>query len=520
MLLLDIDKLSFTYKNAASAAIKEISFSLSGGEILLLCGPTGCGKSTLLRCIGERGESTDGKIEYYGERIGYVGQFSHVFATDRVESELAFASENAKNPPSETARRVAELAAALGLERMLEREVFGLSGGERRLVSLGAALSGAPELLLLDEPAASLDPVTAARFYDALFRLARETGTALIISEHKTEQIIDRVDRVLMMKNGQIAALDAPKRLFSALNDPELCRFLPLAARAFGKDKKTDGLPLTVSEGRAVLFERVGKKKLTAEAAIPKKAHGTGELALSLRGVGFSYAKNTHDVLCELDLSLKKGEALCLLGANGSGKSTLLSVAAGLKKCSYGKITVLGKKIQSYKDNSLYSGTLSLLPQDVRMLFVRDTVKEELEGADTELFPFDLSPLYDRHPYELSGGEARMVGLAIALMSKPKILLLDEPTGGLDPLHTRMLGEALNKLKQNGMSILAVTHDADFAPLFADRCALLSHGSVAAEGDTREFLSQGVFFTTSARKLSRGILGGAVTEDDILRLIE
>ncbi len=514
MALLEIKDLNFTYKNgaefAAEPALSGVSFSVERGETVLLCGPTGCGKSTLLSLI-LKGEN--GAIKYEGNKIGYVSQSLNVSATDRVMSELAFPCENEGLDSALTRRRVCELAAILGIEKLLNRKIHELSGGERRLVALGAAMINSPELLLLDEPASQLDPVTAAKFYDCLFRLLSEHGTAAIISEHRTEELIDRADSVLVLKRGEVVKKCPPRKLSAIAEDRELSGFLPVSARVAYAVGEREELPLSVSEGRRylewVLDGRSGELSPKAEGKCEN------EIVLRMKNVHFSYEKSARDILDGFDLELRRGEALCVLGGNGSGKSTALAVAAGLRKPFSGKVSVFGKNIKSYKGNSLWHENISLLPQNVRALFTKDSVRDELCGIENVL-PFDFSPLYDRHPYDLSGGEAHLLGLALALASKPKILLLDEPTQGVDPSGKKMIGELLAELKKGGLSIIAVTHDADFAPLFADRCMLISQGRAAGEGSVREFFLGGEYYTTSARRLARGFFDDVITLDELL----
>lgn len=513
MALLEIKDLSFTYKNAAQAALSGVSFSVDRGETVLLCGSTGCGKSTLLSLILE---GKNEAIGYSGGKIGYVSQSLNVSATDRVISELAFPCENGGLDPALTRRRVCELAAILGIEKLLDRRICELSGGERRLVALGAAMISSPELLLLDEPASQLDPVTAAKFYDCLFRLVSEHGTAAIISEHRTEELIDRADSVLVMKGGRAVEKCAPRKLSKVAEDQELSGFLPVSARAAYALGEREALPLSVSEGRRYLGEMLKGRMRESFSKVEKKCENGA--VLSMKNVHFSYEKSARDILDGIDLELHRGEALCILGGNGSGKSTALAVAAGLRRPFLGKVTVFGKSIKSYKGNSLWHENISLLPQNVRALFTKDSVREELSGIENVLM-FDFSPLYDRHPYDLSGGEAHLLGLALALASKPKILLLDEPTQGVDPNGKKMIGELLASLKKSGLSIIAVTHDADFAPLFADRCMLISQGRAAGEGSVREFFLGGEYYTTSARRLARGFFDDVIALDELLEVM-
>ena len=523
MALLEIKDLKFTYAGAAEPSLSGISFSVDHGEAVLLCGPVGCGKSTLISCLlpgGNPRGTTDGTVSFSGHAVGYVSQSEQVSVTDRVFSELSFPLENLGLEPSTILRRVSELAAALGLEKLLDRRINTLSGGERRLVSLGAALITRPELLLLDEPTSQLDPVTAARFYDSLFRISRDNGIALFICEHRTEEVIALCDRVIMLKDGTVKHADSPRALSSVETDAQLRGFLPLSARIAARLGTKVDLPLTVSEGRKFLGKMLKSRGACCENAAFEPPKST-EPALEMRDICFAYGRREPDVLCGLDLTLHKGEALCLLGGNGSGKSTALAVAAGLKRPYSGKCRVFGKNISDYKNGSLWQNCVALVPQNVRTLFVRETVREELSGIDTvELMGLDLSHLYDRHPYDLSGGEAHLLAIALALAAKPRLLLLDEPTQGVDPLSKAMLADLLRHLKSDSLAILAVTHDADFAPLFADRCVFISSGRAVADAPTREFFSVGDYYTTSAVKLSRGFVSGAVTEADLLSEVE
>ena len=519
MALLEVKDLKFTYYGSSEPSLSGISFSVDHGEAVLLCGPVGCGKSTLISCLLREGNprgSTEGDVSFGGHAVGYVSQSEQVSVTDRVFSELSFPLENLGLEPSVILRRVSELAAALGLEKLLDRRISTLSGGERRLVSLGAALITRPELLLLDEPTSQLDPITAARFYDSLFRIARDNGIALFICEHRTEEVIPLCDRVIMLKNGSIAYMDNPRDLAPAEADMQLRGFLPLSARIAARLGIENSLPLTVSEGRKFIDKITKSRGACCENTDFEPSKPTSP-ALEMKDVCFAYGRREPDVLCGLDLTLHTGEALCLLGGNGSGKSTALSVAAGLQKPYSGKCRIFGQNISDYKNGSLWQNCVALVPQNVRTLFVNETVRDELGGIDTvELMGIDLSHLYDRHPYDLSGGEAHLLAIALALNAKPRLLLLDEPTQGVDPLSKKMLAELLQRLKSESLAILAVTHDADFAPLFADRCVFISSGRAVADAGTREFFSVGDYYTTSAVKLSRGFIGGAVTEADLL----
>ena len=522
MAVLEVLNMNFTYTGATAPSLSDISLDLKEGESLLLCGPVGCGKSTLISCLlpdGNPRGRREGELKFHGTSVGYVSQSSRVSVTDRVFSELAFPLENQGLPAQTVLRRVSELAAALGIEKLLQKRINNLSGGEQRLVALGAALITRPELLLLDEPASQLDPITAAGFYDSLFRIARDNGISMIISEHRTEEVISLCDRAMVLKNGRVAFSGKPCSLHAMADDPLLRGFLPVSARLAADSGEAEKLPLSVSEGKVFL-----RKKLKNTHPCVKNreidVHPLGEEALVMRDVYYAHAKGEPNVLRGIDLSLRAGEGVCILGGNGSGKSTALTLAAGLRHPFAGKCRIFGKSIKDYRGNSLWDGCVALVPQNVRSLFVHESVKAELEGNDPyELIGIDLSHIYHLNPYDISGGEARLLGLALALAAKPRLLLLDEPTDGVDPENRARLGAVLRRLKASGVAILAVTHDPDLAPLFADRCALLSAGRIVADCATREFFAEGDYYATTAARMSRGIVDGAITESELSELI-
>ena len=241
--------------------------------------------------------------------------------------------------------------------------------------------------------------------------------------------------------------------------------------------------------------------------------------ALEISQAYFRYEKNTPDVLRGASLTVHQGELVCLVGGNGSGKSTLLGAACGLRRVQHGQVRVFGKKLSQYKGQSLYRQCVALLPQDVQTLFLADTVRQELAGIDLSPLPFDLTPLMDRHPYDLSGGEAQLVALARVLAQKPRLLLLDEPTKGLDAHAKQRFAGVLRALRAQGMSLLAVTPDVAFAAECADRCALLFRGEVVSQGEPGAFFSENLFYTTAISRMTRGLLPGAVTVADAAAML-
>ncbi|MBQ4580905.1 MAG: energy-coupling factor ABC transporter ATP-binding protein [Clostridia bacterium] len=533
MAFLAVKNLTFTYPNCAKPAIEGISLTVEKGEFLAVCGPTGCGKSTLLRLLkrelaplgtlsGEitvdgvpQGDLTDRDAAC---RIGYVMQRpEQQIVTDKVWHELAFGLENMGLPQPVIARRVAEMAAYFGMESWFDRDVSTLSGGQKQLVSLAAVMVMQPEVLILDEPTAQLDPIAASEFIATVYKINRELGLTVILTEHRLEEVIPLCDRLLVLEKGRVLDCGAPRTVVSRLADmPDILCFMPAAARLFHAVQGRGECPLNVRQGRAFI------EKLSCRGALAKKTlDESAPPALAFRDVYFRYERTAPDVLSGMSFTVREGEICCVLGGNGSGKSTTLSVAAGLRRAYSGSVEVFGKKLRAYKNQSLYHSCLTLLPQDVQSVFLCSTVREELAecGASADALPFDFTPLMDKHPYDLSGGEQQLVALAKVLATQPRLLLLDEPTKGVDAAaKTRLIG-VLKALKSQGMTLVIVTHDVEFAAECADRCCFVFRGQIISQGTPRECFGQNSFYTTAVSRMTRGLMDDAVTVADAARLL-
>ena len=536
MALLAFKQVSFTYPTAAHPAVKDVSFQVENGDFVCICGATGSGKSTLLR-LAKRElmpmGSLTGQIlldgvpldelppEAAAFSVGYVMQRpDEQIVTDKVWHELAFGLENMGLSQSEMARRVAETAAYFGIEDWYERPVHTLSGGQKQLLNLAAVMAMQPKVLLLDEPTAQLDPIAAADFIATVHRLNRELGLTVLVVEHRLEEIVPLCDRMAVLEEGQLLAWDAPRQAVASLaGRRELLLGMPSAARLYHAIGESGDCPLSLSEGRRMVEKRLAKASAPDSAAAPHTSCPKQQdpaPALQLTNVSFRYERQSPDVLCGANLTLGQGEILCLLGGNGSGKSTLLSVAAGLQKVQHGWVEVLGKKIAAYPGQSLYRECVAMLPQDVQTVFLYDTVAEELQkgGGDTVALPFDFAPFMDSHPYDLSGGQQQMLALARVLAQKPRLLLMDEPTKGLDAHARQQLVGVLQGLKMQGVSVLVVTHDVTFAAACADRCTMLFRGQVVSEGKPADFFSRNLFYTTPISRMTRNLLPGCLTVED------
>lgn len=530
MALLDIRNLTFTYPNGASPALAGVSLSVQRGEMIAVCGATGSGKSTLMRLIKRElaplgdwsGSIRIGGIDRDALsdrdaacRIGYVMQRpEQQLVTDKVWHELAFGLENMGVPHREMARRVAEMAAYFDIESWFDRDVSTLSGGQKQLLNLAAVMVMQPDLLLLDEPTAQLDPIAAQDFIATVRRINRELGLTVIIIEHRLEDVIPLCDRLLVLEKGRVLHCDAPRAVISRLADrPELLCAMPAAARVFHALDGAGECPLSIREGREWL-ERTVLPVPQADAAAD--APSTAE-ALSFRDVSFRYGRNENDVLREMSFTVQTGEIVCMLGGNGSGKSTAMSVAAALRKPWTGTVRVFGKKLRDYPRQSLYQNCLTLLPQDVQTVFLHDTVRQELQNVPVDALPIDFTPLMDQHPYDLSGGEQQLLALARVLATQPRLLLLDEPTKGVDGGTKQRLMTVLRHLKKQGMTLLIVTHDVEFAAELADRCLFVFRGQVVSDAPPRQFFAANSFYTTAVSRMTRTWLPQAVTVDDVLR---
>ncbi len=537
--LLEVENLTFTYPLCASPAVRNVSFRLQEGVFAVLCGATGSGKSTLLRLmkrelvpLGEksgrvllRGTETEELPAAESARlVGFVAQNpEQQIVTDKVWHELAFGLENLGLPQPAIARRVAEMAEYFGIDSWYEKSVAELSGGQKQLLNLAAVMAMDPEILILDEPTSQLDPIAASEFISTLKKLNIDFSLTVLVAEHRLEELIPVCDRLLVMDGGKLIADGTPGSVISDLNEQEeLMLAMPASARLFRMLGADGDCPLNVRECRRWMEQRYDRQIRSLPDESPQKQKNHEGIAISFKNVWFRYERDLPDVLKGLNLTVYENEILCVLGGNGSGKTTALGCASGILKPYAGEIRVFGKRLKEYKNQSLYKDCLALLPQDVQTVFLRNTVREELEdaGVAAEEMPYDLSGLYDKHPYDCSGGEQQLVALAKVLAAHPRILLMDEPTKGLDAGKKREISGILDKLKASGITVLIVTHDVEFAASTADRCAMFFRGSVISTDEPKAFFSENRFYTTAAVRIGKGVYERAVTVEDLARLCQ
>lgn len=528
MEILSCENVAFKYNESTDYAISDCTFSVKKGEKIMLCGASGSGKSTLLRLLkrelSPRGELS-GNITLMGkdrselsdresaEKIGFVMQSpDSQTVCDKVSAELAFGLESFGVKSGEIQSRVGEMAAFFGIEPLYDRDISTLSGGQKQLVALCSVMATDPDILLLDEPTAQLDPVAARELLGILDCLNKEMGVTIIIAEHDPEELFDSCDKILYLAKGKTEFFGTPALTAKYFVENALEGFLPETAKAFAR--LCDDLPLNVRQGRAKL-EKLGVTDIPKQAVTDTER--AEPYALQCKNLWQRYEKNSPDILKGCDLGIRKGECYGLLGSNGGGKSTLLRVICGLCKPYMGTVSLFGKKQKAYKNGSLFHEMLAFLPQEPVTMFVKESVREDLLQSGDKVTVGNVSQrmgiehLLDRHPWDLSGGEIQKCAFGKILLADPKIIVLDECTKGMDSFAKKALGDILLGLKTEGRTILLVTHDLEFAAQYCDRCGLLFDGKIVAEDNAVEFFSQNRFYTTAAARLTRGFFSGAVT---------
>ena len=461
MEVIQIENFSFAYPHH-DAIFGPLNLSVEEGSFVLLVGNTGSGKTTLMRCLKQEiapvGEKR-GSLRVFGEEptagvaqtsVGYVFQNPETqIVCDTVWHELAFGLESVGCPASVMRRRVAEVANFFGIANWVDAQTDELSGGQKQLVNLASVLALRPRLLLLDEPTAQLDPVAARNFLHELFRVNRELGITVVVATHEPELAADYATRAIALREGQLIECD--------------------------------------------VAHYAHKTPLDAAFAAASSALPTSKEVLSARDIYVRYSRDAACVLRGLDISLRKGSIHALVGGNGCGKSTLLGTIAGTLKPARGKL-----------QNSCASSQ-ALLSQDPKALFVCDTVLEELQewqqGARYSnqdihdmLQRFSLLEAQDRHPYDLSGGQQQLLAFAKVLLVQPHLLLLDEPTKGLDTQAKLELARILKQEQAKGTSILMSTHDLSFTLALADTVSMLFDGQIVCTQATQKFFCDNLFY--------------------------
>lgn len=572
MASIQIRNLTFEYPLADKPAIKNINLEVEPSEFIVVCGKSGCGKSTLLRQMKKNlipyGEK-EGEVLYQGVEIselpdrksttdiGFVQQNpDNQLVTDKVWHELAFGLESLSMDNQSIRRRVAEMASFFDMQTWFRKSVSELSGGQKQLLNLASVMVMQPKVLILDEPTSQLDPIAAEEFLKTVYKINRDLGTTIIISEHRLEDLIPMADRVVVMDKGEIISATTPWKTGEFLGGESkeerhpMFYGMPSVMKIFnacGGSKMEKGLYRT-GDGKKIapLTIRDGRLWLEAVLDVPKNEdqfYDRKEVApekidnpiIEIKDLWYQYEKKAQPVLRGLNLKVKPGELFCLMGGNGAGKSTTLKAVAGILKPQRGSITVDGMTVCKENNDKIVGSILAMVPQNPQALFTEITVEEELAEAlyyrklSAEekakkvldmMETMEIAHLRKSHPYDLSGGEQQRLALGKILLLEPKIVLLDEPTKGLDPFFKITLAGIFEKLKAQGVTLFMVSHDVEFCAEYGDRCAMFFDGDVVSCGEAKPFFAGNNFYTTTANRIVRQWNSDLVTWEEVATWVE
>lgn len=579
MNLVEIKDFGFSYPESSRKVLKHVNLNIKEGTLNVIMGRSGCGKSTLLRqlksVLAPAGEK-EGEILYrniplrdtdhrtQSQEIGFVMQNpDNQIVTDKVWHELAFGLESLGYDNATIRLRVAEMASYFGIQKWFYKNVSELSGGQKQLLNLASVMAMHPSLLILDEPTSQLDPIAASDFLETVKKINRDIGTTVLLTEHRLQDIIPYADRVFVMDEGTLFLEGKPREIGTKLKEQHHGMFLsmPVPMQIYAGTDSALTCPLTVSEGRQWIREYIEEKGIKKEQIqqANQRLERQGEKnenetagffghlkrqkentppAIQMKDVWFRYEKDSPDVIQDLSLEVKKGEFYALVGGNGTGKSTTLSLLGRVHQPYSGRIYLDGKDLRSFSDRKLYCGYLGVMPQNPQSIFLKKTVLEDLYSViggkkekPSNEYPISmkkekaiegivslthLEGLLERHPYDLSGGEQQRLALAKVLLLRPKILLMDEPTKGMDAEYKEELGSILKKLQSHGMTIFMISHDVEFVAEYADTTGLFFEGNIVTSKKTRDFFAGNNFYTTAANRMARGLFPEAVTGKDVV----
>lgn len=530
-----IKNLTFSYPDQGKKVLNQLSFSVETGQFITLVGPSGCGKTTLLRhlktTLSPHGDMS-GEIFFEGtplrdlgqkaqtSKIGFVMQSpDNQIVTDKVWHELAFGLESLGIKTPEIRLKVAEMASFFGIQNWFYKDVTDLSGGQKQLLNLASIMAMQPSVLILDEPTSQLDPIAAAEFLSAVGKINRDLGVTVIMTEHRLEEVFPLSDRVLVLDQGRLIADGRPEDVGLNLRKMNHGMFLamPVPMRVYAAVENKLACPVTIREGRKWLDD-FAKDRPLAEVVKKDDMIIRDKPIIVLDEVWFRYEKEGPDVVKGLSMEIYPGQFYAILGGNGTGKTTALSIISGINKPYRGK-------------TKINEDGIGLLPQNPQALFLKKTLKEDLLEVVSSLKKSKeekeeligqmaklcrIENLMARHPYDLSGGEQQRAALAKILLLKPRILLLDEPTKGMDAEFKEEFANILYELLQRGVTILMVSHDLEFAAKHPHECALFFDGNIVSKDEPCGFFTSNNFYTTAANRMARHKLPAAVTAEDII----
>ena len=550
MALVEISDLTYWYPRGEKPALRELSLRVEKGEFVLLTGRTGCGKTTLMRLLNGlvphfHGGVLQGRALVCGmdvvasgpralsSRVGMVFQDPEdQLVSTTVEREVAFGLENAGLPAPVVSKRVEEMLAGMGLSRLRRSFLPELSGGEAQKVVLASILALHPEVLVLDEPTSQLDPLSAEELLTVVRRIHEETGTTVIMSEHRLERCFHYATRVIHMEEGRICFDGSPAQA-ARWWGPREGAFLPPVSRVFAR-AGWEEIPLTVNQARRLIhgLETRGSGKVEVPGGRREGPPRGGPLA-EARDLWYVYPEGP-EALRGVDLRLERGRNLVIMGENGAGKSTLLRCLLGLLPPTRGRVLLLGERPSRERLPGLAS-RLAYCPQNPNAYFLSPTVREEMlrtlklrgyrgdaeEAVRRQLGRFGLEGLEERDPRDLSSGQKEKLVLACALLPPvPELLVLDEPTRGLDYGSKREIMEIIREYGDEGSTVAAVTHDVEFAAALADEAAIMGNGKSIVNGAAEDMLSDSLFFSPQVNRLLNHLFPGLIREEEAVAVLE
>jgi energy-coupling factor transport system ATP-binding protein len=526
--MISFRNVSLIYPNSETTVFENVTFQVKEGEFLLLIGATGIGKSSALKLMNglvphHTGGILSGDISVDGistrsvkpgelaHLIGIVGQNPlHGFVTDIVEEEIAFAMESLAINESAMRKRVEEVLDLLALTPLRKRSIATLSGGEQQRVAIASALVMAPKILLLDEPTSALDPIAAEEVLAILQRIVHDLGITVVIAEHRLERVIHYAERIIYIESDGSVKVGSPEEIMkdAAITPPivELARVL-----------KLDPIPLSVRDARRLIaateppFDRLSPANSStgSPSKSPSKTERATASLVKIENAALGYGDKL--ILSKINITIEHGEIIALMGRNGAGKSTLLKSLAGLTEILSGSVAIDGNDPRQFSSKQLIE-KIGYVPQEPSDLLYGQSVEHECALADQDsslekgatfqlaqrLLP-EINP--KTHPRDLSEGQRLILVLAIVLTSEPKILILDEPTRGLDYASKIRLIEILKERSNAGVAVLLATHDVELVAELADRVIFLADGELVADAGAREVLTSSLPFAPQIAKI-------------------
>jgi len=554
MALFQIQDLSFRYPNTSKNALKGISTHIKTGDFVVICGASGSGKTTLLRHlkkdlmpIGQR----DGEVLYKDSAIvnmvpiQSVTEIGMVFqdpesqiVMDTVINELTFSMENIGLSKSVMKSRLAEVATYFGIEDILHKKIDHLSGGQKQIINLCSVLVLQPQVLIFDEPTAQLDPIARKEFIQMVYQLNFDMNMTIIMSEHLIDDVIMYANRVMYMSEGilvrDLNSRDFCETIIKHENRNEY-PYLPQVSKIGSVFKQDNYMaPLTIKEARGIVTSFQKKLLSNQEQTTPLKRSSNNQdlltnsdVILNIKHGYYTYDVKEKFVLEDVSFAVRDNEFVTIMGANGSGKSTLL-------KCLTGQYKLFKGSLYYQKDNTKKKAVFSELntaigyvDQNTMVHFAYQSVQEELDFAfdnqlssklwrDELLALFQLGETMKKHPYDLSGGEQEKLAILLALAKRPRILLLDEPTKGLDPISKAQLAKILRQIASEHSAVVCVTHDVEFAAENSHRTVLIFNRAIVYDGDVRRFFTENHYFTTKINQVMKLIDPTCMLIKDVL----